>query len=73
MTLKELIEAYKEDIEFVVKKIVDDEPVEVVSFNASELDAIKTDITDKEVSKWYVEVANKVPAYARIIVIIKNA
>lgn len=71
MTVKELIENYKGDIEIIVKQLSEDEATEVVSFNMVEKDAIKDTILDAEVSKWYVEVFNKVPAYAKLIVLLK--
>lgn len=70
MTIKDLIADYKSDIEVIVKQLEDDEPVEVVSFNVVEKDAIKDDILEAEVSKWNIETAL---SQAKITVLIKTA
>lgn len=71
MTIKELIADYKGELEIVVKQLSEDEAVEVVSFNTVEKDAIKDDILDAEISKWFVETQNRVPAVSKIIVLLK--
>lgn len=71
MTIKELMENYKGDLEVVVKQLSEDEAVEVVSFSASEVDAIKDEILDAEISTWKIDVENRVPAVAKIVVLLK--
>jgi len=73
MTLKQMVEAYKGDIEIVANELVDGEAVEIVSFNASEFEAIKDEITGRNVSKFEVVVTNKIPAIAKIVVILASA
>lgn len=71
MTIKDLMENYKGDLEVVVKQLSEDEAVEVVSFNASEVDAIKDEILNAEISKWFVSAVNKIPTYAVMTVLLK--
>lgn len=73
MTIKDLLENYKGDIEVVVKQIEEDEAVEVVSFNVAEKDAIKDEIMNSEISKWNVEVNSKFTTAVKIVVLFRAA
>ena len=71
MTIKDLVSDYKGSIEVSVKKMEEDEAIEVVSFDATEKDAIKDEIMSAEVSKWNVVVGGRVTPTVSISVLIK--
>lgn len=73
MTIKDLVSDYKGSIEISVKKMEEDEAVEIVSFDATEKDAIKDEIMNAEVSKWNVVVGGRVTPNTTISILIKSA
>lgn len=71
MTIKDFIGKYKGEILFSIKESnADGELTDLVSFDTKELEAIKEDITSKEVYKWSVSFAN---SKATIIIIVKES
>lgn len=67
MTIKDFIGKYKGEVLFSIKESdADGELTDLVSFDTKELEAIKEDITSKEVHKWSVEIVN----YKAVITII---
>ena len=59
MTIKDFIEKYKGEVTFnITKSNTDGELTDLVSFDTKELEAIKEDITSKEVYKWSVSFTN---------------
>lgn len=71
MIIKELIEKYKGEVLFDIKESnTDGELTDLVSFDTKELNAIKEDITSKEVYKWSVGFANN---KATITIFVKEA
>ena len=71
MTIKDFIGKYKGEVLFSIKKSnADGELTDLVSFDTEELEAIKEDITSKEVYKWSVSFAN---SKATITIIAKES
>ena len=71
MTIKDFIGKYKGEVLFSIKKSnADGELTDLVSFDTEELEAIKEDITSKEVYKWSVSFAN---SKATITLIVKES
>lgn len=71
MTIKEFIEKYKGEVLFSIKESnTDGELTDLVSFDTKELEAIKEDITSREVYKWSVSFAN---SKATITIIVKES
>ena len=71
MTIKDFIEKYKGEVTFnITKSNADGELTDLVSFDTKELEAIKEDITSKEVYKWSVSFAN---SKATITLIVKES
>lgn len=67
MTIKDFIGKYKGEVLFSIKENdADGELTDLVSFDTKELEAIKEDITSKEIHKWSVEIVN----YKAVITII---
>ena len=59
MTIKDFIRKYKGEVSFFIKESnADGELTDLVSFDTKELEAIKEDITSKEVYKWSVSFTN---------------
>ena len=59
MTIKDFIKKYKGEVLFSIKESnADGELTDLVSFDTRELEAIKEDITSKEVYKWSVSFTN---------------
>lgn len=59
MTIKDFIRKYKGEVLFFIKESnADGELTDLVSFDTKELEAIKEDITSKEVYKWSVSFTN---------------
>lgn len=70
MTIKDFIGKYKGEVLFSIKESnTDGELTDLVSFDTKELEAIKEDITSKEVYKWSVSFAN---SKATITIIVKE-
>ena len=71
MTIKDFIRKYKGEVLFFIKESnADGELTDLVSFDTKELEAIKEDITSKEVYKWSVSFAN---SKATITIIVKES
>ena len=71
MTIKEFIEKYKGEVAFnITESNTDGELTDLVSFDTKELEAIKEDITSREVYKWSVSFAN---SKATITIIVKES
>lgn len=71
MTIKDFIGKYKGDVVFnITESNTDGELTDLVSFDTKELEAIKDNITSKEVYKWSVSFAN---SKATITIIVKES
>lgn len=70
MTIKDFIGKCKGEVAFnITESNTDGELTDLVSFDTKELEAIKEDITSKEVYKWSVSFAN---SKATITIIVKE-
>ena len=71
MTIKDFIRKYKGEVLFFIKESnADGELTDLVSFDTKELEAIKEDITSKEVYKWSAGFAN---SKTTITIIVKES